>query len=100
MLQKQRVESLSGSRFTSLMYLEYFDCIRLHIIDAMHNPFLGYSPMLTIEEAEQGHDLLVKFCIEFETLCGIEKVTPNMHCITHLVECIMDYGPVYAFWLF
>ena len=58
------------------------------------------SPMLTIEEAEQGHDLLVKFCIEFETLYGIEKVTPNMHMHTHLVECIMDYGPVYAFWLF
>ena len=33
---KQRVESLSGSRFTSLMHLEYFDCIRFHIIDAMH----------------------------------------------------------------
>ena len=60
------------------------------------------SPMLTIEEAEQGHDLhvLVKFCIEFETLYSIEKVTPNMHMHTHLVECIMDYGPVYAFWLF
>ena len=58
------------------------------------------SPMLTIEEAEQGHDLLVKFYIEFETLYGIEKVTPNMHMHTHLVECIMDYGPVYAFWLF
>ena len=189
---KQRVESLSGSRFTSLMHLEYFDCIRFHIIDAMHNLFLGtakhvmkniwlnedspiipknrhtilqskvdkcafpsslgriphkiasgfssftagkwkiwtmtlsmyvlegeleqthlncwhlfvracqilVSPMLTIEEAEQGHDLLVKFCIEFERLYGIEKVTPNMHMHTHLVECIKDYGPVYAFWLF
>ena len=56
------------------------------------------SPMLTIEEAEQSHDLLVKFCIEFERLYGIEKVTTNMQ--THLVECIKDYGPVYAFWLF
>ena len=37
---KQRVELLSGSRFTSLMHLEYFDCIRFHIIDAMHNLFL------------------------------------------------------------
>ena len=56
--------------------------------------------MLTMEEAEQGHDLLVKFCIEFERLYGIEKVTPNMHMHTHLVECIKDLGAVYAFWLF
>ena len=44
--------------------------------------------MLTIEEAEQGHGLLVKFYIEFERLYGIEKVTPNMHMHTQLVECI------------
>ena len=31
---------------------------------------------------------------------GREKVTPNMHLQTHLLECILDYGPVYSFWLF
>ena len=23
-----------------------------------------------------------------------------MHLHTHLLDCVMDYGPVYAFWLF
>ncbi|KAL5518221.1 hypothetical protein EMCRGX_G003912 [Ephydatia muelleri] len=46
---KQRVESLSGSRFTSLMHLEYFDCIRFHIIDAMHNLFLALTDTIKLE---------------------------------------------------
>ena len=31
----------SGSRFTELMHLQYFDCIRFTIIDPMHNMLLG-----------------------------------------------------------
>lgn len=27
-------------------------------------------------------------------------VTPNMHLHMHLLDCVLDYGPVYAFWLF
>ena len=48
------------------------------------------SPMLTIEEAEQGHDLLVKFCIEFERLYGIEKVTPTapQHLVCRAVQSL------------
>ena len=30
-----------GSRFSALMHLEYFDCVRFHLIDSMHNLFLG-----------------------------------------------------------
>jgi len=36
---KDGVERESGSRFTSLMHLEYFNCVRYHIIDPMHNLF-------------------------------------------------------------
>ena len=38
---KDRIESQYGSRFTALMLLEYFDCVRFHIVDPMHNLFLG-----------------------------------------------------------
>ena len=46
------------------------------------------------------HSYQLKFCQAFESLYGKGKVTPNMHLHTHLVDCVLDYGPVYAFWLF
>jgi len=35
------LELVSGSCFTELMHLKYFDCIQFTIIDPMHNLFLG-----------------------------------------------------------
>ena len=58
------------------------------------------SPCITIAEAIRGGSLLQTFCVEFQRLYGAELVTPNMHMHTHLTECILDFGPVYAFWLF
>lgn len=189
---REKVEKQYGSRFTSLMHLSYFDCVRFHVVDPMHNLFLGTSkfmmkniwlaqdppliekkffstiqervdnciipsligriphkiassfsqftadqwkswtiifslfalhgiikdddlncwhtyvqachllitPMISIEAAERGHSLLMDFCTKFEALYGSNRVTPNMHLHTHLVDCIKDYGPVYSFWLF
>ena len=39
----------------------------------------------------------MKFCETFELLyrCNI-----NLHLHGHLAACIVDYGPVYSFWLF
>ncbi len=34
-------ESLYGTRYTALMRLSYFDCVRFHTVDPMHNLFLG-----------------------------------------------------------
>lgn len=36
----------------------------------------------------------------FETLYGKKRVTPNMHLHAHLKDCILDFGPIYSFWLF
>ena len=44
--------------------------------------------------------LLKTFCVQFERLYGAERVTPNMHMHTHLCECVLDFCPVFAFWLF
>jgi len=46
------------------------------------------------------HSHLLNFCKGFEQLYGKHRVTPNMHLHTHLVDCILDFGPVYSFWLF
>ena len=33
---RDKIEKESGSRFTSLMHLAYFNCVRFHVIDPMH----------------------------------------------------------------
>lgn len=35
-----------------------------------------------------------------ETLYGEQFVTPNMHLNYHLYDFILDFGPIYSFWLF
>lgn len=44
--------------------------------------------------------LLMKFCTRVQELYGENAVTPNMHMHGHLKETLLDYGPVYGFWLF
>ena len=44
--------------------------------------------------------LFVKFGVTFERLYGRKAVTPNMHLHFHLKECVIDCGPVHAFWCF
>lgn len=39
--EQNKIELESGCRFTELMYLPYYDCIRYTIIDPMHNLLLG-----------------------------------------------------------
>ena len=46
------------------------------------------------------HALIVRFCKKFEELYGQNSCTPNLHLHCHLRECIIDYGPANAFWLF
>ncbi|KAK2555733.1 hypothetical protein P5673_022297 [Acropora cervicornis] len=58
------------------------------------------SPILTEAKAMLAHSHLLKFCNCFEEIYGKDKVTPNMHLHTHLLDYVLDYGPVYAFWLF
>ena len=52
------------------------------------------------EFVEEADKLLERFCTSFVALYGTNKCTMNLHLHCHLKECIEDYGPVYAFWLF
>jgi len=58
------------------------------------------APVITETKAMLAHTYIIKFCQGVEKLYGTSKATPNMHLHTHLVDCILDYGPVYSFWLF
>lgn len=55
---------------------------------------------ITLQELDEADELLVAFCETFERLYGKKSCTINLHLHGHLKECILDYGPIYAFWLF
>lgn len=44
--------------------------------------------------------LKMQFCRRFQTVYGADAVTPNIHMHAHLVQCIVDFGPMPSFWLF
>lgn len=190
--KKEAYEHEHGSRYSELMRLPYFDCVRFTIIDPMHNLFLGTSkyilkniwlsedsplisrkdmsaiqeivdstklpstigriphkiessfssftadqwknwilyfslvalhgvipvehlecwrcfvlacslicsPKISRDVIDQSHALLMKFQEKYEAIYGKLRVTPNIHLHRHLKECLIDYGPVYGFWLF
>lgn len=58
------------------------------------------SRLITKNDIKIADNLLLKFCKSFEQLYGPNAVTPNIHLHCHLRECLLDYGPVYSFWLF
>ena len=57
-------------------------------------------PYVHVREIEEADELLMAFCTGLERLYGKEAITPNMHLHGHLKECILDVGPLYAFWCF
>lgn len=55
---------------------------------------------IQLEQLEVGDKLILEFCCRFEQLYGKRYCNINLHLHTHIVSCIWDHGPVYAFWLF
>ena len=55
---------------------------------------------ITQENVEVAHSFLVQFCRMFVDLYGKKYTTPNLHMHMHLKECLLDFGPVYAFWCY
>ena len=70
----------------------------LHFVEAC---WLYNRPVLTTNELSRAHEKIMKFNREFEKLLGsTEYTTPNQHFHTHLIDCVLDYGPFYGFWLY
>ena len=55
---------------------------------------------VSLVDLDRADKLLVSFCEDFESLFGSQECTINMHLHCHLKECIQDYGPPYAFWVY
>lgn len=62
--------------------------------------FLILRRSITQEELQDSDRLFLQFCLKFTDLYGKEQCTPNLHLHCHLKECVIDFGPMYAFWLF
>lgn len=76
---------------------KHYDCWLLLFVKAVH---ILCRRQITIPELNKGDALLIEFCQLFERLYGKEHYTINLHLHAHLKECILDFGPVYSFWLF
>lgn len=55
---------------------------------------------LSLDDVTLADALLMQFCNRVQQIYGESAVTPNMHMHAHLKDVILDYGPVYGFWLF
>ena len=62
--------------------------------------FTLLRPVISETHIEKTHTLLVEYCKTFESLYGPERCTPNMHMCCHLKDCLLDFGPLSAFWCF
>ena len=58
------------------------------------------TTLINIKDVGTAHDHLLQFCKEFQTNYGKDCIKPNMHLHRHLADCMLDYGPVYSFWLY
>ena len=51
-------------------------------------------------DVESADLYLLQYCKKVEELYGPKSITPNMHLHVHLKQCILDYGPLHAFWCY
>ncbi len=75
---------------------EHYDCWLLFVKATS----LLCQREVTIQQVNEGDFLIMEFCKVFEQLYGKQYYTMNLHLHGHLKDCILDYGPVYSFWLF
>ena len=79
-----------------ILPVQHLECWRLFV----QMCFLFCTPLITLNDVAEAGAIAAKFGETFEALYGKHRVTPNMHFHTHIKECILDYGPVYGFWLY
>ena len=57
-------------------------------------------PVISKDQIETAHALLMKFCKSFEHLYSAQYCTPNMHMACHLKTSMLDFGPLSSFWCY
>ena len=76
---------------------QHLDCWRNFVLASR----ILCQKQLSNDEIKLADTMLLQFCNQFfQTLYGPDSVTPNIHLHAHLVDCVVDYGPMSSFWLF
>ena len=84
--ERKKKELQSESRFTELLHLTYYDCVRFSIIDPMHNLYLGTAKRIT-EKQWIGSKLLSKTDLEsIQEKVGRCVATSQMGQIPHKIS--------------
>lgn len=55
---------------------------------------------ISMKDIDGADEKLLEFCKIFEALYRKEYCNPNMHLHAHVKECVLDFGPISAFWAF
>ncbi|XP_035679990.1 uncharacterized protein LOC118418252 [Branchiostoma floridae] len=81
-----------------LLPKEHMDCWQMFVLACKKI----CQPVVRESEINYADAAFVTFGkkVEHSNLFGNSFVTPNMHLHCHLKQCVLDYGPVYGFWLF
>ncbi|KAG2191502.1 hypothetical protein INT47_010971 [Mucor saturninus] len=58
------------------------------------------KPSISEDELAEAHFCLELFGQGCQNLYGADFISPNMHLHLHLHETIVNFGPVYGYWLF
>ena len=111
-----RIPSRIGSNFNSFTadqwknWCLYFSlpCLKSHLPEEAYKTWNDFveacrllcKPVFSVHDLRIANELLVKFCKRVEQLYGTQAITPNMHMHTHIIECVVEFGPLYSFWLF
>ena len=72
------------------------DCFRKFVIACQYL----CRKIISKNDVTIAHEMLLQFCKSFQSLYGENRITPNMHLHMHLKECVLNFGPIYSFWLF
>ena len=76
-----------------ILPFRHYNCWQL-FVKACH---LLCCRSITLDNVYRADELLLKFCKIFEQLYGKDYCNMNLHLHGHLVQCVLDYGPVYSF---
>lgn len=62
--------------------------------------YLLLQPEISKDNLHQAEKNLHKFVNDYELFYGKERMTMNVHLITHLIECVKSMGPLWSYSMF
>lgn len=74
-------------------YIDHFKLLSTSIYTLL-------QPSISNDELNITEEKLKRFVREFEEYYGIIHMTMNVHSLLHLVNCVRNYGPLWAFSMF